>query len=722
MSVRERCALCGCPVRRLVDGVCIGCHHDYPQSDVGRSPRYVDTDRDPELETDGGEDVDVFLDDESTIDPERTFRKKALCNHPPDAIASEYVEEIDETISVCTDCGHKLDGFELEDRDLVPDGGVFDDEVGDDLEETFELTFRARKVDLIELAVCLHSGLVAKTNAGEMTPPDHRMIHGLVVELDEILDVDEANARMVERLESGDVLVGDAIDVELDRPQIDVLEGAVLQEKLDEIAVVEGAIRDAIREKDQDDRPGAPIGDVVEDVLERRDVALSDLGLKLYEMYRQGEIYRPEVDTVALTVTDGGRNVSDRIDERRFITVEDGERVERSEREIVEDLVDRGIARPIPESPRAGERCRNPDCDEIVPENDGKRLNLGLESGYCSLLCLLEDEDDRSRSDDSYTDDRDDLRTDGGSDRVGPIIFDVREARERLESEGSVVTFRSSDRTTGETWYRYSRTGEKQGNVTVEKIADVDPALTADLRPYARDAGFQSVEDWIARIREVNGGDLRPGHLYRATLCTDDGLETDGGQDFGHKERVRFVEPYDGMRDELEVLVGDSGFVVRPLAKFKFDGKVLVQFDENKTGRAGGERHWIPTSSLEPEIEIPDSDDRLRTDGGSDELPDRVREKARTTQRLSELEAEAEGYPDEVLAPIVDVELETDGGEDEIVDDYREQRSEPGDPISRLDESKKQIEIVLEDVENARSRRGLNLALSYINMARRALE
>lgn len=79
--------------------------------------------------TDGGRDVNVILDDESTIDPERTFCEKALCNHPPDAIWSEYVEEIDETISVCTDCGHKLDGFELEDRDLVPDGGeIVDDD------------------------------------------------------------------------------------------------------------------------------------------------------------------------------------------------------------------------------------------------------------------------------------------------------------------------------------------------------------------------------------------------------------------------------------------------------------------------------------------------------------------------------------------------------------------------------------------------------------------
>lgn len=67
---------------------------------------------------------------------------------------------------------------------------------------------------------------------------------------------------------------------------------------------------------------------------------------------------------------------------------------------------------------------------------------------------------------------------------------------------------------------------------------------------------------------------------------------------FDHKKRVRFTKAYDGMRDELQVLVGDTGFVVRPLAKLKFDDRVLVQFDENKTGREGGERHWIPTDCL----------------------------------------------------------------------------------------------------------------------------
>ena len=111
---------------------------------------------------------------------------------------------------------------------------------------------------------------------------------------------------------------------------------------------------------------------------------------------------------------------------------------------------------------------------------------------------------------------------------VGPIIFSVSEAREQLESEGTVVTFRESERTTGDTWYRHSRTGGKQGEVHVEEVGEINPAYLADLRPYARQAGFKSAEDWVERIRDVNDGELRPGYLYRATLLDSDRMQ--GGE------------------------------------------------------------------------------------------------------------------------------------------------------------------------------------------------
>jgi len=66
---------------------------------------------------------------------------------------------------------------------------------------------------------------------------------------------------------------------------------------------------------------------------------------------------------------------------------------------------------------------------------------------------------------------------------TGPIIFANETARGQLEEEGEVVTFRRSERTTGKTWYRYSRTGPKQGDVLVEKLRVVDPRNPFDLDP-----------------------------------------------------------------------------------------------------------------------------------------------------------------------------------------------------------------------------------------------
>lgn len=64
-----------------------------------------------------------------------------------------------------------------------------------------------------------------------------------------------------------------------------------------------------------------------------------------------------------------------------------------TEEEILDDLVARGIARPIPKYETAGDECNLDGCDKPVPENDHKTMNLGLEDGYCSVGCLLEAED-----------------------------------------------------------------------------------------------------------------------------------------------------------------------------------------------------------------------------------------------------------------------------------------------------------------------------------------
>ena len=101
---------------------------------------------------------------------------------------------------------------------------------------------------------------------------------------------------------------------------------------------------------------------------------------------------------------------------------------------------------------------------------------------------------------------------------TGPIIFADETARKQLVEEGEVVTFRTSQRTTGDTWWRKTRTGPKEGDVRVEEIGSVDPFYDGGvLETYRELSGFDSVLDWQKAIHSLNGG-LDEGYLYRATL------------------------------------------------------------------------------------------------------------------------------------------------------------------------------------------------------------
>lgn len=96
---------------------------------------------------------------------------------------------------------------------------------------------------------------------------------------------------------------------------------------------------------------------------------------------------------------------------------------------------------------------------------------------------------------------------------VGPIIFGHPIARSHLETHGEVYSFRASDRTTGETWWRETRTGPKRGDVTVEQVARV--RSPSDLEPYADRSGFGSVEAWVEAIEDVHGE--LDGYVYHVT-------------------------------------------------------------------------------------------------------------------------------------------------------------------------------------------------------------
>lgn len=101
---------------------------------------------------------------------------------------------------------------------------------------------------------------------------------------------------------------------------------------------------------------------------------------------------------------------------------------------------------------------------------------------------------------------------------VGPIIFANRTARSQLLNKGEVVTYRSSRRTTGETWWRKSRTGKKMGDAVVEEIGECNPARLIELYDYRHLSGFGSASEWQDAIIELHDGDLpHSGYLYRVT-------------------------------------------------------------------------------------------------------------------------------------------------------------------------------------------------------------
>lgn len=104
------------------------------------------------------------------------------------------------------------------------------------------------------------------------------------------------------------------------------------------------------------------------------------------------------------------------------------------------------------------------------------------------------------------------------SGTVGPIIFSDETARKQLVEHGEVVTFRKTERTTGETWWRESRCGTKEGDVLVEEIGAVNPTNLGDLKPHRQLSGFQSAQEWQQAIQELNGELPNHGRLYRVEV------------------------------------------------------------------------------------------------------------------------------------------------------------------------------------------------------------
>jgi hypothetical protein len=104
------------------------------------------------------------------------------------------------------------------------------------------------------------------------------------------------------------------------------------------------------------------------------------------------------------------------------------------------------------------------------------------------------------------------------SDSVGPITFSHPVAREQLLENGYVFTFRTQDRTTGKTWARAERLGEKIADVEVQMVGVVrNPGPDALLDTWARGSGFETPRAWYDAICDVHGNPER-GFVYHVTL------------------------------------------------------------------------------------------------------------------------------------------------------------------------------------------------------------
>jgi len=94
-----------------------------------------------------------------------------------------------------------------------------------------------------------------------------------------------------------------------------------------------------------------------------------------------------------------------------------------------------------------------------------------------------------------------------------PIIFSADPAFEQLRDEGTVATFRSQEKQTGDVWVRRTRTGEKEFDAEITKVVKAHPAHPPDLIQHAEISGFNSVGDWADKIKELHGN-LSPGYIH----------------------------------------------------------------------------------------------------------------------------------------------------------------------------------------------------------------
>jgi hypothetical protein len=98
------------------------------------------------------------------------------------------------------------------------------------------------------------------------------------------------------------------------------------------------------------------------------------------------------------------------------------------------------------------------------------------------------------------------------------ISFNNDIAWRQLVDHGEVVTFRKRRRENPncETWCNRGRGQTKEFDVKIEEIGKVVPEREP-LLPYLKRSGFETIDDWIGAIEELNSGNVESGWLYRVT-------------------------------------------------------------------------------------------------------------------------------------------------------------------------------------------------------------
>lgn len=93
------------------------------------------------------------------------------------------------------------------------------------------------------------------------------------------------------------------------------------------------------------------------------------------------------------------------------------------------------------------------------------------------------------------------------------ISFEVEEAKNYLEKHGFVYTLRSFKRKrVGVNWYNYFRTDVKHGDVFIEFVGRFC-TFNKKLEPYAKDSGFNSLEEWLKKAKKGNYMNLYKVHI-----------------------------------------------------------------------------------------------------------------------------------------------------------------------------------------------------------------